>query len=483
MPGPAFWPLVFLVPGLLQRALAARSGWAAFRVGWFGGFVQWAVAVPWVVIVLSRHGHLPVPVAVLAWLLMAAILGLQWALAAWGTSHAEPRWQPWLLPISLTAVELLQRFPPWIFPWNPVAAVATSAPALMLPLPVLGAPALSLLLLLTGGALGELAARRWRRGGAMALVALAAFTAAGVASPRFAAVGDPVRVAALQPNVPLEVRWDKANLAMIEDRVWRLNRAAADAGAGWIVWPESAIPRFVERAPEYRAAIEGFALEHAVWLLVGSIGFDAGSDEYFNSVFSVSPGGIVPWRYDKVHLVPFGEYVPLIGTIAVLRPLVREVGSFTPGHSELPLPGPAGPVGLAVCYEVTYPALIAAEVRNGAAVLATITNDGWYGDSAAPRQHLALAELRAAESRRYLVRAANTGISAIIDPYGRVIASLGLNREGLVTAEVRPGGGVTPALRLGGAIKLGIVALALAGILLGGRRRKRSVSAAVTDWK
>jgi apolipoprotein N-acyltransferase len=471
LPGPGLWPLVLVTPGLLQRALASRRGWAAFRVGWFGGSVQWLVAVPWVVIVLSRHGHLPAPLAVLALLLMAAILGLQWALAAWAAARTAPPWRPWALPLSLASVEMLQRFPPWIFPWNPVAAVATAAPPLMTPLPVLGALGLSLLLLLAGSALGELAARRWRSGGALALVSLAVFAAASAASPRFRESGGTVRVAALQPNVPLEMRWDAANLAAIEARVWRLNRAAAETGASWIVWPESAIPRYVERDRAYRAAIEAFARRSGAWLLVGSIGFGESGEEYFNSVFAVSPGGVLPWRYDKVHLVPFGEYVPLVGKLAVLRPLVREVGAFTPGRSVLPLPGPAGPVGLAVCYEVTYPGLIAQEVRNGAVVLATITNDGWYGDSAAPRQHLALAQLRAAESRRYLVRAANTGISAIVDPYGRVADQLGLDREGLVVGEVRPGTGSTLAVRAGGALRLAVLGLALAAILLGGRRR------------
>lgn len=483
LPGPALWPLVLLTPGLLRRGLEGREGWPAFRRGWFGGFVQWLAAVPWVVIVLHRHGHLALPLSVVALALMTGILGLQWGLAAWGAARVPPAWRPWALPLCLAAIEQLQRFPPWIFPWNPVAAVATAAPPLLLPLPVLGAAGLTLLLLLAGSALDELAARRWRSGALLAVAVAGAFAAATAASPAFEPAGEPVRAAALQPNIPLEYRWDSANLAAIEQRVWRLNLEASQSGARWIVWPESAIPRYVERDAEYRAAIEDLARRRSVWLLVGSIGFGPERDEYYNSVFSVSPGGLVPWRYDKVHLVPFGEYVPLAGQISLLRPLVREVGSFTPGRSTMPLPGPAGPVGVAVCYEVTYPRLIAEEVGNGARVLATITNDGWYGDSAAPRQHLALAVLRAAESRRYLVRAANTGISAIVDPYGRVVASLGLDREGSVAAEVRPGLGITPAVRGGGAVRTGLVALAVAVILVGGRRRKRSAEDATSAWK
>ncbi len=473
LPGPALWPLVFLTPGLLRRGLDGARGWLAFRRGWLGGMVQWAVAVPWVVIVLHRHGHLALLLSVLVWLLMAAILGVQWGLAAWGSARLATSWQPWTLPLCLVAVELLQRFPPWIFPWNPVAAVATAVPPLLLPAPALGAAGLSLLILLTGSALDQLASRRWRDGVPLASAVVAGFAVAIAAAPPFRPAGEPVRTAALQPNIPLEFRWDAENLSEIEARVWRLNREASHAGARWIVWPESAIPRYVERDAEYRQAIEDFARRRSAWLLVGSIGFGQASDEYFNSVFSVSPAGLVPWRYDKVHLVPFGEYVPVAGRLAILRPLVREVGAFTPGRSTMPLPSPAGPVGVAVCYEVTFPGLIAEQVANGAQVLATITNDGWYGDSAAPRQHLALAVLRAAESRRYLVRAANTGISAIIDPYGRVVASLGLDREGSVAGDVRPGIGVTPAVRAGGAVRTGLVVLALAVILLFGRHPQR----------
>jgi apolipoprotein N-acyltransferase len=483
LPGPGLWPLVFLTPGLLRRGLDGERGWPAFRRGWMGGIVQWAVAAPWVVIVLHRHGHLAFVLSVAALLLMAALLGLQWALAAWGSSRAPRSWQPWVLPLCLAAMEQLQRFPPWIFPWNPVAAVATAAPPLLLPLPVLGAAGLSLLLLLAGSALDQLAERRWRRGAVLAGFVVAGFVVASAASPPFLPAGEPVHAAALQPNIPLEFRWDAANLSEIEERVWRLNLEAAHHGAKWIVWPESAIPRYLERDAEYRSVIEDLARRQSIWLLVGSIGFGADPDEYYNSVFSVSPAGLVPWRYDKVHLVPFGEYVPLAGRVPILRPLVREVGSFTPGRSTMPLPGPAGPVGVAVCYEVTFPGLIAEQVANGAQILATITNDGWYGDSAAPRQHLALAVLRAAESRRFLVRAANTGISAIIDPYGRVVASLGLDREGSVAGVVRPGAGVTLAVRVGGAVRTGMVVLALAVILLAGRRRQRTAAAAASDWK
>jgi apolipoprotein N-acyltransferase len=474
LPGPGIVPLVLAVPGLLRRALTGVHGWRAFRIGWLAGFAQWVIAVPWVYIVLHRHGHFHAALAVLAVALVAGFLGLTWAFAAWAVSGLPETWRVAALPLALAAFEEIQRLPPWIFPWNPAAAALTPVPMLLSPLPVTAAIGLSLLVLLLGSSLAALLEPRTRRAGAIWVVITSlAWVGAGLFAPRAHPEGPAVRVAAVQPNVPLETRWDPVNEEAIEARVWRLSRQAADVGARWIVWPESAVPRTLDRDAEYRVQVETFAREHGLWLLLGSIGLGPGESEYYNSVYTASPAGLVPWRYDKVHLVPFGEYVPLAGRIAALDALVREVGAFTPGTSLMPMPGPVGPTGVAVCYEVAYPSLYAGEVLRGAKILATITNDGWYGDSAAPRQHLALAILRAAEVQKYLVRAANTGISAVIGPDGRVLTSLGVGREGIITADVRATSGVTPAVAFGGAIRAGVVLVAVGVMILGARRRRQ----------
>lgn len=474
MPGIGIVPLVLLAPGLLRRALVGLGAKRAFLVGWAGGAAQWAISVAWVLIVLTRHGGLGWPLALLALALMSGILGWMWALAGWLVVRAPEKWRGWLLPLLLVAFEVVQHLPPWIFPWNPVAAVATAWPGLMAPLPVIGAPGLSLLLLLAGAALDLLLDHDQRRSGTVQLAAVVvAFAATSLLAPPFRPAGEPLEVAAVQPNVPLEVRWDPDNEEAIEDRVWRLSSAGAAKEARLVVWPESAVPRYVQQDGEYRQAIEAFTRRHGVWLVIGSIGFGPGEGEYYNSVFVAAPGGLVPYRYDKVHLVPFGEYLPLVGKVPFLRPLVREVSSFTPGTHALPLPAAGTALGLQVCYEVTYPWLVADEVQRGAELLVTITNDGWYGDSAAPRQHLALAILRAAESRRYMVRAANTGISAVIDPGGRVVQRLDVDREGVITGRVVPGRGITPAVAGVVWIRVGILAAAAGAILSGAWTRRR----------
>lgn len=472
MPGIGVAPLVLLVPGLLRRAFEGLSPRRAFLVGWVGGAAEWLVGVGWVLVVLTRYGGLGWPLSILALVLMSGILGLMWGLAGWLAARAPEGWRGWLLPLLLVCLEVVQHLPPWIFPWNPVAAVVTPWPGLLRPLPVLGTPGLSLVLLILGSGLDLLLVRaRRREGAALAAGAVAAWVVAAWLAPGFQPAGESFTAAAVQPNVPLEERWDPANEEAIEARVWRLSSAAADAGAALVTWSESSIPRYVQQDGGYRVAIERFTRSRGVWLLLGSIGFGPAEGAYYNSVFVASPGGLLPYRYDKVHLVPFGEYLPLVGHLPFLKPLVREVSSFTPGTAALPLPGPGGPMGVAICYEVTYPWLYASEVERGAKLLVTITNDGWYGDSPAPRQHLALAILRAAETRRYLVRSANTGISAVIDPYGRVLRRLEVGREGFITAPVQPGTGVTLAVSWVLGSRLVLVLTACGAILCAVRRR------------
>lgn len=440
----ALWALPVAAMALvtLLREEARKN---AFFLGFWAGFCQWFVALSWVSEVMTRYGHLPGPLAFLALAAMCAILGSFWGLAFWMAARVAGAWRWVVLALGLAAGEVLQGLWPFDFPWNPLAAALVQWPVLLAPLPVLGATVYGFFLrvALFSGATALLG--RDREPIRWALAAAGVVVVAGVGAPDFRATGERLKVAAIQPNVPLEVRWDPDNLRTIEGWVWGLSRQAVEAGARWVVWPESAVPRVLEQDEAYRGLIVRFAQGQGVWLTLNSIGLGR-PGEYFNSMYSVAPEGRVA-RYDKVHLVPFGEYVPFFGRIAFFRALVREVGGFTPGKGAQLLPGPGFSLGGAVCYEVAFPLHAAEQVRHGAGVLVTVTNDGWYGNSAAPYQHLALAILRAAETRRFLVRAANTGISAIVDPYGRVSRALPLGERGVIVEEVQAGAGLTPVAR------------------------------------
>lgn len=191
-----------------------------------------------------------------------------------------------------------------------------------------------------------------------------------------------------------------------------------------IVWPESPAP-FYTSDPIFRGAVSNLAQRANAWALVGSIGIQNATpysaSKYYNSAALVSPQGEWVSRYDKIHLVPFGEYVPFKRIFAFAGGLTKEVGDFTPGDSRAPLEAGGEKLGVFICYESIFPDEIRQLAANGAQVLVNISNDGWYGDSGAYAQHLKQARMRAVENTRWLLRDTNTGVTAFIDPLGRVV--------------------------------------------------------------
>jgi apolipoprotein N-acyltransferase len=276
-----------------------------------------------------------------------------------------------------------------------------------------------------------------------------------------------VRVAVLQPGTTLEEKWDPDEWEAIADRVWTLTRRAADAGARIVLWPESAVPFRVDRDPAYRDLVTETAAELDVEIVLNSVAETAGGG-YGNSAFLVTADGVSSVRYDKVYLVPFGEYVPPWAEPITSEALVREVGRFTPGEKVTPLPATV-PLGVAICYEVVFSRHSAAAVGGGAELLVTITNDGWYGFSWAPAQHFAQVRLRAAEHRRWFARAALTGISGFVDPYGRVTERLEVGEQGLLVADLEPSTARTPRTRWGDWWWV-VCVIATIGMVVAGRR-------------
>lgn len=449
MPGPGWWPLVLLFPGLLLEALERGEGWRrAALLGWIAGAAHWVIATHWVCDVMRHYGGLSPIGAVAALLGMGAILGLVWAVVAALTALLPGAWRAWFFPFAWVSADALRRFPPIQFPWNDVASVVADHPALLGSLPVWGSSGLGWALVAFGTA-GWAMLRRDRRPAAAALLIAAiglTLTMAAVAPP-FEPSGTAVRLAVLQPGTSLEEKWDPAEWREITDRVWTLTRRAADSGAEIVVWPESAVPFRIDADPAYRRVVTSMAAELGIEIVLNSV-VEAADGGWVNSAALVTERGVSEVRYDKIHLVPFGEYVPRWAELVTTDALVREVGRFEPGTAMTLLPA-RFQLGVAVCYEVVFPSHAAAAARAGAEVLVTLTNDGWYGFSWAPRQHFAQVRLRAAEQRRWFARAALTGISGFVDPWGRVVGRLDVGERGVLTAALTPSRTLTPQARWG----------------------------------
>ena len=188
-----------------------------------------------------------------------------------------------------------------------------------------------------------------------------------------------------------------------------------------LIWAENPAPFFFTRDPIFRNAMENMARQTHAFVIANTIvPLDASGDTITNSAFTLDPEGREVSRYDKIHLVPFGEYVPWWALPGLVHKITSEVGNFVPGSSYPVAKSPGGGIGVFICYEAIIPQLARKLVANGAGVLVNISNDAWYGDSAAAYQHLEMARLRAIENHRYLLRATNNGLTTLIDPYGRV---------------------------------------------------------------
>ncbi len=243
------------------------------------------------------------------------------------------------------------------------------------------------------------------------------------AMAQLTAASPKIKVAVCQGNLKQGEKWKKEMVLTTLERYAELTRRVK--GAQLIIWPETSAPFFFMRTPDLDAKVRDIAKESGAYLLFGSPAFELTSEgeRYFNRAYLLNPQGETIGTYDKAHLVPFGEYVPLrhYFPFSMIGKMVPMVGDFAEGPVGATVSLPEGAIGPLVCYESIFPYLSRAQVANGARLLVNITNDAWFGKTAAAAQHLSMAVLRAVENHVCLARAANTGISAFIDGSGHIL--------------------------------------------------------------
>ena len=249
--------------------------------------------------------------------------------------------------------------------------------------------------------------------------------------------GQPVRVGLIQGNVDQAEKWDESRATAIFNNYLRMSRQAIAEGAALVIWPEASMPFYFEEDAAAAELVRTLARQSKVPILLGSNQAEKSPPRLFNAAFLVQPDGTTGGVYRKMHLVPFGEYVPLKQVFFFAARLVEAVSDFSPGLEPVSLPVLGHSISTAICYEIVYPNLVRESVSQGSELLTTITNDAWFGPTSAPYQHFEQAAMRAIENGRYLVRSANTGISGIVDPYGRVLAKSHLYEPAVIVGEAR----------------------------------------------
>lgn len=453
--------LVLGVAGHTPRRAAAHAFWA--------GWLAHAAVLHWIYVVTVRYGGAPPLVGVLAVLAISVYPALATAGigAAIGWLGRRGLAGPVALATVVALADHLQSFVATGFPWALLGHTQLGN-AILLPLARYGAVYLvGFGAALTGTLLAAavLALRGGSRSSGRPLRGLAAGAAIWVALHVAGLLAgahaiDPegarplVRIAALQGSIEQGRKWSPDQFERTLARYEVLTRAAAADGAELIVWPETAVPGVLEFDRDTASRVAGLAREEGVALIVGAVGVavEPGGGrvtDWYDSAFLIEPDGGLAGRYDKSHLVPFGEYVPLRGllgafVVAIAPGVASGDVSEGPGPVAMRLyvPGPRGSpggavrVGVPICYELLFPDLVRRFVHDDAELLVAITNDAWYGRSGAPHQFLAITAMRAAETGVALVRSANTGVSAIIDARGHVEAESELFERGFVIGDV-----------------------------------------------
>lgn len=441
-----------LVP--LLYALRELSPGAGFRMGFIAGVVHYLSLLYWLVPVMRTYGYLPWYLAIIILILFAAVLALFIALFAMALSSLNAK--PWRCFLILSPAWISAEYIRGIvfsgFPWELLGYSQFEQLPLIQVSDLVGVYGVSFLICLSNSAiffcLLYFTRIKWhntaipaRLAAVSALVFILGITLAVAYGhrridevDRLIANAPEARITVVQGNIDQAIKWDRAFQTATINTYIRLSLSAVPENPDLVIWPESATPfYFLMDSKPTQMVMAGIRRVNTDFLL-GSPSFNRhnGTVQYYVSAYLISPQG--KWiRYDKSHLVPYGEYVPLKKWFPFLGKIVAQVGDFVPGKKGKTIPWRNEQLGIQICYEIIFPDLCRAMVKNGANLLINITNDAWFGKTSGPYQHFSMTVFRAVENRRALARSANTGISGFIDPAGRILGSTPLMQEAVMT--------------------------------------------------
>jgi apolipoprotein N-acyltransferase len=443
---------IALVPLLL--CFEGKTPRDAFCLGWMGGFVGFTGILYWVVIAMHRYGGIPVPISVTILVVLTLYLSLY--VAAFGALLCILRnrtgWSLSVLaPPIWVALEYLRSILLTGFPWENLGYSQYLALSLVQIADVTGVYGVSFLVVLVNGLISS-AILQFRNTGRtplkavlFAILLLGAVLVYGSIRIRQeeqrVSLREPIKIGIAQGNIDQGVKWEATYQKQTVETYKTLTQNLARAFPDLVIWPETAVPFFFPFDQPFSPVVRDIPRETGVSLLFGSPFYQEEDNRirYLNSAYLLSPDGTIKGRYDKIHLVPFGEYVPLSRFLPFIRPLVESVGDFASGRKTtgpVVFDMPWGKFGVLICYEIIFPELNREFIRNGAEFLVTITNDAWFGKTSAPFQHFSMATFRAIENRVFVARAANTGISGIIDSTGKVLAQTEIFSPQLITGDI-----------------------------------------------
>lgn len=413
-------PLFYI---LVLRELTLKT---AFWIGYLCGVLWYGATCFWIYHTMHIYGGLPKGVSVAIVVLFALYLGLYHGalslLLAWIADRRSTRTALWAAPVLWVAVELARYYITG-FPWDLLGTAMVDNLGVTPLARVTGVYGLSFLL----AAANALFAWAWYRRMTFDLLLAIAFSGAMLLAGKYhpQPAFSPQNATLVQQNIPINpsATWTQDYFDRTMADLVNLSRIPAPQTSEprLIIWPESPSP-FYTTDEKFRTWVSTLARDQKSDVIAGSIGLGRSEKQIYNSALFIDRDGRIADRYDKMRLVPFGEYVPYKSLLFFAEKLTREVSEFSRGTERKVFDLGTGKAGVFICYESIFPDEVRQFARNGATVLVNISNDGWYGPYGAPGQHLNMARMRAIENDRWLLRATNTGITASIDPRGRIVA-------------------------------------------------------------
>jgi len=444
-----FYYLVWVSIIPLLFALRGKTLSEAFLAGFITGFVYNTGIIYWVTFVVVHYGYLPLSIGIFVMLLLSFYLSLYVGLFAFGVVFLNKRGIGAIVsaPLLWTIMEYGKSHLLTGFPWENLAhSLHAQLPFIQIA-DITGIYGITFLIVFINCLIFGLVTFKGRRAiltevlvGVVLMGVVLGYGFYSISDIEKAALeSDPVNVSLIQGNIDQSVKWDPQYQSKTLNLYRQLSIEAAESEPRIIVWPETAAPFFFQDNSHERNNILELAEQTDSYLLFGSPSYERrkGKNYLKNSAYLLSPSKDILGRYDKVHLVPFGEYVPLREFLFFAEKLVAGAGDFIAGEGFKTLTMEEIKTGVLVCYEGIFPEIGREYKNNGADLFINITNDAWYGRTSAPYQHLSMIAFRAIENRVPIVRAANTGISAIIDPTGKIVAKTNIFERAVLNGKVR----------------------------------------------
>ncbi|HEY4619333.1 MAG TPA: apolipoprotein N-acyltransferase [Nitrospirota bacterium] len=440
-------PLFFVVSRNIRKRV--------FLWCWFSGSLFYFLTVNWITHTMTQYGGMPLWLSFMVLLLLSVYLGLYTGLFGYLIKLISDKTSiplPVAAPLLWVSLEFLKAHLISGFPWASLGYSQYKFLHIIQISDITGVYGVSFLIVAVNAALFSLFLLRKESvlrnrtriisiSSVVFLFALSLCYGYYRLSRDYNSTDRGVKIAVLQGNIPQNLKWDSSFKRRTVDIYKRLTNEAAVHNPDLVIWPETAAPFFFQEDSQYRDEILDIASAGHTYLLFGNPAYeitDNNVQNMLNSAYLISPDRETLARYDKIHLVPFGEYVPLSKILFFIEKITAGTGDFTPGRDYVVMELPQGKFGVVICYEVIFPGLVRKFVLNGAEFMATITNDAWFGKTSAPYQHFTMAVFRSVENRIYFARSANTGISGFISPKGEILQASPIFEESLLIRNIFP---------------------------------------------